>query len=154
MRTVQIISGRHPFEVTLLATSLACGIALLITDIRPPSVVIAMPVVVQATWQVGLVVVGVAGLLGVTWPGHVLTGLGIELGALVLLGTTTAMYSIAIIAISGRSALVAGSFIGAVTVASLWRSAQLMLDLRRLIEASQQDDIPVVPPLPEEGEKP
>jgi len=139
MRPVQIVSGRHPFEVMLLVAALLCGILLLVADFRPPSIGIAMPPVIQVTWEVGLVVVGVGGLLGITWPGHLVTGIGIELGAMVLLGTTTAMYSIAVLFVSGRPALIAGAFIGAVAVSSLWRSLQILRDLRKLLHANEQD---------------
>ncbi|GAB2963271.1 hypothetical protein GCM10027280_60200 [Micromonospora polyrhachis] len=139
MRPVQIVSGRHPFEIMVLVAALLCGILLIVTDIQPPSINIAMPPFVQATWELGLVLVGVGGLLGITWPGHLVTGIGIELGAMVLLGTTTAMYSIAVFIVSGRPALVAGAFIGAVAVSSLWRSLQILRDLRKLTNASEQN---------------
>ncbi|RKR90981.1 hypothetical protein BDK92_5365 [Micromonospora pisi] len=132
MRPVLIISGRHPFEVTLLAAAVVCGVGLLLSDARPRSVTVAMPLTVQATWEIGLIVGGVLGLVGVSWRGQLSTGLGLELGAIVLFGTTTGMYAIALLAISGRSGLAAGTFVAAVSAASYWRTVQIVRDLRRL----------------------
>ncbi|MGW0432869.1 hypothetical protein ACWDV4_10030 [Micromonospora sp. NPDC003197] len=139
MRPIQIVSGRHPFEAMLFVAALVCGVLLIVAGFQPPSIDVAMPPVVEVIWEVGLVLVGVGGLLGISWPGHLVTGIGIELGAMVLLGTTTAMYSIAVLIVSGRLALIAGAFIGAVAVASLWRSLQILRDLRKLLHASEQN---------------
>ncbi|MEU4781832.1 hypothetical protein [Micromonospora sp. NPDC023633] len=50
-----------------------------------------MPGPIQAGWESGLIVAGVAGLLGVVWPGRLSTGLGIELASVLMLGTITGM---------------------------------------------------------------
>ncbi|MEV4628840.1 hypothetical protein AB0J90_21485 [Micromonospora sp. NPDC049523] len=132
MRPVMIVSGRHPFEVTLLLAAIVCGAGLLLADARPRSVTVAMPTAVQATWEVGLIIAGVAGLVGITWRGQLSTGLGVELGAIVLFGTFSAMYSLAVLAITGLTGLTAGTFVGAVAVASYWRCYQIVRDLRQL----------------------
>ncbi|WP_329108575.1 hypothetical protein OG792_07935 [Micromonospora sp. NBC_01699] len=136
MRPLMIISGRQPFEVTLLVAAAVCGTGLILIDTRPRSVSVAMPVVVQAIWEIGLIVGGMVGLLGIGWRGQLSTGLGLELGAVVMLGTTTGMYAIAVFAISGRAGLAAGTFIAAVSAASYWRGGQIIRDLRRLLRAS------------------
>jgi hypothetical protein len=145
MRPIKITTGRHPFEVTFLFAALVCGVALVASDMRPLSVAAAMPAVVQGIWEVGLVLVGVTGLLGISWRGQLSTGLGVELGAVVLLGTTTSMYAIAMFAITGAPVLVAGSFIAAVAVASWWRSAQIVRDLLLLARVSVNGTIVDVP---------
>ncbi|MBF9131905.1 hypothetical protein I0C86_23495 [Plantactinospora sp. S1510] len=132
MPTIQIRSGRHPFQTTLLVATFACGIAQLIVDARPRSVTTSMPILVQNVWEWGLVVVGIVGLLGTTWRGRLSTGLGIELGAMVVLGTTTGMYAFALFAVSGKAALTAGTFIAAIAVASGWRAVEILSDLRDL----------------------
>jgi hypothetical protein len=137
-----ILSGRDPFEVTFLVAALVCGIALVVSHRRPPSIAAAMPVVVQEIWEIGLILVGIIGLLGIAWPGQTSTGLGVELCSLVLLGTTTSMYSISLFAISGTMALAAGSFITAIAVASWWRSAQITRDLRRLAQSATTERLP------------
>ena len=146
MPAVQMRRGRDPFEVTLLVATLACGIALIISDARPRSVTSAMPALVELTWEWGLIVAGVVGLVAVLWRGDLAIALGVELGAMVLLGTTTSMYAIALFAVSGKAALAAGSFITAVAVAAWWRAAQILRALNALAEAPEP--IPVVVPKP------
>jgi hypothetical protein len=134
---IQIRSGRHPFQITLLAATFACGVAQLTVDARPRSVTTSMPILVQNLWEWGLLVVGIVGLLGTTWRGRLSTGLGIELGAMFILGTSTGMYAIALFAVSGKAALTAGSFITAIAVASGWRAVEILSDLRDLAAPAQ-----------------
>ncbi|MFK3980471.1 hypothetical protein ACI2K4_08840 [Micromonospora sp. NPDC050397] len=149
MRPLPIISGRHPFEVTLLVAAVVCGSGLVLADARPRSVAVTMPEAVQAIWEVGLIVGGLLGLVGITWRGQLSTGLGLELGAIVLFGTTTGMYTIAIFATSGRAGLAAGTFVGAVSAASHWRSTQIVRDLRRLAQIGAACTLVEVPLLVE-----
>lgn len=136
---IVVTSGKTPFEVTILSATAAAGIALTLAGTRPRSVSEAMPTTVQVTWQAALVLTGVAGLVGVYWRGEVATGLGVELGALVGLGTATCMYTIALIAISGVQAIAAASFVSAIGVASWLRAAEIVRDLRRLARAGDAD---------------
>ena len=145
MRSVLIISGRHPFEATLLVAAVACGFSLQVANARPPSVTVAMPVAVQATWELGLIVGGLIGLFGIAWRGQLSTGLGLELGAMLLFGTTTGMYAIALFAITGRAGLAAGTFVAAVSVAAYWRGGQIVRDLRRLARVSATRTLTDVP---------
>ena len=106
-------------------------------EVRPTSVQTAMPVPIQVAWELGLIAVGVGGLLGIVWPGRLSTGLGIELASVLVLGTITGMYAVAVVAMSGRQSIVATSFVVAVTIGSLWRAAQIAVDLRRLARACE-----------------
>ncbi|MBQ1038552.1 hypothetical protein [Micromonospora sp. C81] len=106
-------------------------------EVRPTSVQTAMPVPIQVAWELGLIAVGVGGLLGIVWPGRLSTGLGIELASVLVLGTITGMYAVAVVAMSGRQSIVATSFVIAVTIGSLWRAAQIAVDLRRLVRACE-----------------
>lgn len=147
VRPVQVTSGRHPFEVTFLAASLLCGVALLALDRRPPSVVAAMPTWVQSAWAVGLIVAGVVGLVGVAWRGDLATALAIELLGIAVLGTVTTMYAIALAVISGDTALVAGGFVAGVAVASWWRIGQIVRQLhvaRQAVEAGAVEHVPLL----------
>lgn len=135
MRRIQV-AGRHPFEVAILTASVTAGVALLVADERPRSIVEAMPPLLQDTWKVALIVAGLVGLAGIFWPRLPLVGVGAELSALVVLGTATVMYAIALAAISGWQALVAGSFIGGIGIASWWRASLIVRDLRRLARAN------------------
>lgn len=136
MPTILVTTGRTPFEVTILAAATTAGIALLAAGERPRSVAEAMPAAVQSIWEIALIVSGLVGLAGVYWPGPSVTGFGAELSAVVVLGTATAMYAIALFAISGLQALAAGAFIAAVSGASWWRAGQIWADLQRVLHAN------------------
>ncbi|MFI6780247.1 hypothetical protein [Micromonospora sp. NPDC050276] len=130
------IRCRHqPYEITVLAVAPLCGILMMTLNVRPMSVQASMPAPIQVAWELGLIVVGVGGLLGVLWPGRLSTGLGLELASVLVLGTITGMYAVAVLIMSGRNAIVTISFVTAVTVGSLWRAAQIAIDLRRLARA-------------------
>lgn len=137
VRPVQIVSGRHPFEVAVLLAVLICGVILVLTDQRPASVTAAMPGSVQAAWEVGLIVAGVVGLAALVWPGSLVTSMGVELVGMVVLGTSTSMYAIALYVVSGSAAIAAGAFIVAVAVASWARGYQILRDLRRVARAAE-----------------
>lgn len=132
-----LVTGRNPFEAAILAAAAVAGVALLVVGQRPRSIAEAMPPLVQDTWEIALIVSGLIGLAGIYWPGPALAGIGAELSALVVLGTATTMYAIALAAISGWQALAAGSFVAAVGVASWCRAGLIVRDLRRLARATE-----------------
>lgn len=136
---IVVSTGRTAFEVPMLGAALVAGTTLVIVDMRPRSVAESMPPAVQDTWEVALIVAGLVGLIGAYWPGRLPTGLGAEMFAVIVLGTSTTMYAIALAAISGWEALAAGSFIAAVGVASWWRCAEIVRDLRRLVRAGREE---------------
>ncbi|MFC3503324.1 hypothetical protein ACFOOK_20435 [Micromonospora krabiensis] len=135
MPPIRIRPRRQPFETAILVAAAVCGLLLILLDVGPPSVELAMPPPVQTGWRIGLVAVGLVGLLGILWPGRVSTGLGIELAALLMLGTSAGMYALTLTVVSGRHSIAATSFVAAVATGSFWRSAQILLDLRRLARA-------------------
>ncbi|WP_435828223.1 hypothetical protein [Micromonospora purpureochromogenes] len=133
MQSMRIWRNRRPFENAVLVTAPVCGLLLITLNVRPPSVEMAMPRPIRIGWELGFILVGLGGLLGLTWPGRVSTALGIELASMLLLGTLAGMYSVALMVMSGRMAIAATSFITAVAVGSWWRATEILLDLRRLI---------------------
>ncbi|MFC0504210.1 hypothetical protein [Micromonospora costi] len=137
LRPVQIASGRHPFEMAVLLAAVCSGVALVVTDRRPASVLAAMPATVQLLWEVGLIVAGVIGLIGVTWNGDLSTSMGVEMIGIILLGTVTTMYAVALFVVSGSAAIAAGAFICAIAAASWARAVQVLVDLRRVGRAAQ-----------------
>ncbi|MEV4656039.1 hypothetical protein [Micromonospora sp. NPDC049301] len=137
MGSLRIRSRHQPFEVAALVMAPVCGALLLLLGVRPASVQISMPAPIQIGWEIGLVLVGVGGLLGIMWPGRLATGLGIEFASVVVFGTISGMYAMALVVVSGRQSIAAASFITALAVGSLWRAAQIANDLRRLAQASQ-----------------
>ncbi|MBQ0978766.1 MULTISPECIES: hypothetical protein [Micromonospora] len=137
MGNLRIRSRHQPYEIAVLAAAPVCGVLMMTLEVRPTSVQTAMPVPIQVAWELGLIAVGVGGLLGIVWPGRLSTGLGIELASVLVLGTITGMYAVAVVAMSGRQSIVATSFVIAVTIGSLWRAAQIAVDLRRLVRACE-----------------
>ncbi|MET7817082.1 MULTISPECIES: hypothetical protein [Micromonospora] len=137
MGNLRIRSRHQPYEIAVLAAAPVCGVLMMTLEVRPTSVQTAMPVPIQVAWELGLIAVGVGGLLGIVWPGRLSTGLGIELASVLVLGTITGMYAVSVVAMSGRQSIVATSFVVAVTIGSLWRAAQIAVDLRRLAQACE-----------------
>ncbi|MEV0810306.1 hypothetical protein [Micromonospora sp. NPDC050200] len=125
------------YEFVVFVTAPVCGVLLVALNVRPQSVEVAMPDAIKVCWEFGLIVVGVAGLLGMFWPGQLGTGLGIELAAVLMLGAIAAMYVVAVLAVAGGQAVVAASFVGAVAVGSWLRSAEIVRSLRLLIRLHQ-----------------
>ncbi|MEU8821795.1 hypothetical protein [Actinoplanes sp. NPDC048796] len=150
LRPVRIVGGRHPFEVATLAAAAVCGTALILTDTSPRSAAAAMPGAVEVLWQILLIAGGVIGLVGVWWPGRLVAQLGTEAAGVVLLGAATSMYAVALFATSGAQALVAGSFVAAVAVASWSRFGQIGRDLYRAFAAEARGQVEAVPLLVEE----
>ncbi|MFI6271917.1 hypothetical protein [Micromonospora zamorensis] len=137
MGNLRIRSRHQPYEIAVLAAAPVCGVLMLTLDVRPTSVQTAMPVPIQVAWELGLIAVGVGGLLGIVWPGRLSTGLGVELASVLVLGTITGMYAVALAAMSGQQSIATTSFVAAVAVGSLWRAAQIAVDLRRLAQACE-----------------
>ncbi|MBM0279703.1 hypothetical protein [Micromonospora tarensis] len=137
MGQLRIRSRHQPYEVAVLIAAPICGTLMMILNVRPTSVQTSMPAPIQAAWELGLIAVGVGGLLGILWPGRLSTGLGLELASVLVLGTITSMYTVALLVMTGRNSIVATSFVLAVAVGSLWRAAQIVVDLRRLARACE-----------------
>ncbi len=150
VRPVKVVTGRHPFEVAILAAAAICGLALAVTDTSPRSAATAMPGLIQVMWQVLLIGGGVIGLVGVWWPGRILAQLGTEMVGVLLLGTATSMYAVALFTVSGAQALAAGSFVTAAALASWSRVWQIVRDLRRTAAAELRGEMKAVPLLVEE----
>jgi len=150
LRPVKVVTGRHPFEVAILSAAAICGLALALSNTSPRSAAAAMPGLVQVLWQVLLIAGGVIGLVGVFWPGRLLAQLGTEACGVVLLGTATTMYSVALFTVAGMQALAAGSFVTAAALASWVRLWQIQRDLRRAAAAEQRGEMAEVPLLVEE----
>lgn len=137
MRYLRSRFRQQPHEVAVLAMAPVCGLLMVLLDVRPASVQTSMPAPLQVAWEIGLITAGVCGLLGLSWPGRLSTGLGMELASILVLATITGMYAVALVALWSQQSLVASSFIVAVTVGSLWRAGQLAVDLRRLVRACE-----------------
>lgn len=134
MQPVSVVTGRHPYQVAIHASAIACGLALAVTDRVPKSAAEAMPTPVQVLWVTLLLSSGLAALVGSWWRGRTSTGMKVELAGVLLLAGGTGMYAVALFAISGEQAAAAGAFIGGIAVGSWWRAVQIMRDVRHLAQ--------------------
>lgn len=131
----RITSGRHPYEVVLLAAAPVVAAILALTNTRPAVVDEAMPGPVRVVWMVLLALAGVIGLTGVFWPGTVTASLSIEAIGVLVLGTAATMYTVGIVAYTGLPGAAAGGFVAAVGAGSWWRLSQIWRDLRTFDQA-------------------
>jgi hypothetical protein len=139
LRPVQVATGRSsPFEVMILAAAVIAGSVLLTMQLSPRSVASALHPVIQQVWQYELLIGGVVGLVGVFWPGSLYASLKVERIGMIILATATTMYTIALATVSGSQAITAGSFVGAIAVASWVRFAQIVRDLSRATRAARE----------------
>ena len=139
MHPVAVTNGRHPYEVAVHASAVACAVALLIVDEVPRSAAETMGPVVRVLWVCLLAAAGVAQLVGAFWRGSVDTALRVELGGVLLLASGTSMYAVALFAVSGIQALASGTFFAGIALGAWWRAAQIIRDIRRLGRAEEGD---------------
>lgn len=126
---VVVFPSRHrPHEQLLLAWSALSGATLLIGAPEPASLAALMPGVVVTLWSAGLVVSGVAGLIGCWWRGE--RGQILEAGGLLIGAGALLMYAVAAIAAAGSRALFPAGVILAWLLANLWRVNQIRRELK------------------------
>ncbi len=128
-------TGRHPHEVLLHLWAVLVG-ALNLTGLadRPRSVAEALPPWVQVAWFGLLLAGGLTGLVA-AWlqgrpNGSFEYGLRLEAGALSFLAGGVLLYCSAIITAAGWTGVAASSLSGMYGVASLFRIAHIVRDLR------------------------
>lgn len=135
-RPLQIASGRQPFQVAVMAASVFLGLTLTITDEIPNSAQQTMHRAVLACWVAMLTAGGLTALAGTIWRGAFRTALRIETSGVLLVAGAASMYSIAVFAVSGWRALIAGGYVAAIACGAWWRAWQLGRDVRKLARAS------------------
>jgi hypothetical protein len=133
-RQVVVIMGRHrPHEQLLLGLSTISGATYLLGAPPPTSVAAAMPMLGVKLWAGGLLISGVAGLVG-SWR-HGERGMLLEQGGLLIGAAALVMYAVMAAAYAGWNASFAVGFGGAWAAANLWRARQSWGDLRELRRA-------------------
>jgi len=137
LRPIQVSTGRHPFEVAVLLAATIAGAVLLFIGLSPRSVANEMHPTVQQLWQIELLAGGVIGLAGCFWTGTLYSSLKVEAIGVFILATATSMYSVALATVGGSQAIVAGSFVASIALASWARVFQIVRDLRRATKAAR-----------------
>lgn len=129
-RPVVLVTGRHrPHELLLLAVSVVLGAAYLLGSPPPASIASLMPRWVVDVWAAGLVVSGVAGLVGCFWRQDIVLGLGLEMGGMLIGAGAILIYCVAVIAVTGLAGAFTASLTGAWMAANLIRAGQIRRDL-------------------------
>jgi hypothetical protein len=146
---IRITSGRHPYEVALLIAAPLVGVIMILSSARPRSMA-AMPMPVSVIWIALLIVAGATGLAGVWWPGRIELSLSIEAVGVLVLGSATSMYTVAVLATAGFAAAAAGGFSAAIAGGSWWRLSQIWRDLRKLDRAIKARTMAQIAPLVEQ----
>ena len=142
-RTVQVTSGRHPFEAAILTATVFVGLVLAVTGRAPRSAEETMGHAVLALWMTLMSLAGLIALVGAWWRGRVETGLRVEMAGVLLLAGGVSMYVIAVFTVSGWAALVAGGFVAAIAVGAWARAIQIGVDLRRIDRAGRAQLVPL-----------
>lgn len=143
-RPVQVTTGRHPFEIAILAATVFVGLVLAVTGRAPRSAEETMGHAVLTLWMTLLSLAGLIALVGAWWRGRIETGLRVEMAGVLLLAAGVSMYVIAVFTVSGWAALVAGGFVAAIAVGAWARAVQIGLDLRRIDRAGRVQAIPLL----------
>lgn len=133
---LHIASGRQPFQVAIMCASAFLGLCLAVTDEIPNSAQRTMHDAVLATWIVMLVAAGGLSLLGTFWRGAFRTALRIESAGVLMLAGGASMYTVAVFAVSGWAALIAGGYVAAIACGAWWRAYELVRDIRKLAGAT------------------
>jgi hypothetical protein len=118
MHRSQQLSGRHPFEIFLLALSIISGLPVLLGKAPAPGSINAVvdPLAARA-WSVALTCGSALALLGVGWrvpkdPTKVsITGLSLEQVGLVTVASAATFYAVVVVIAAGVSAAVPASII-------------------------------------------
>lgn len=135
-RPVLIVSGRHPYQITVLLFCLAGGVSQLWWEAPPASLAATLPAIAQTLWNISLIAGGLLGLGAVmmrTYPQPFL--LKIESAGVLFLASASSVYLIALFTFSGTRAVGAAMYVGAVAFASAIRAWQIRRDAKSLLRA-------------------
>ncbi len=134
-KALEVTTGRHPFQVAIVAACPISGAFILITGYSPRSVQSSLPAGFVNVWLAALVVNGLIALVGAYWKRPLPFGLRMECGGIIGIGAMTTVYSAAIAVQSGLDAIAAGSLVTGIAVACWWRVGQIVRDIRRVTRA-------------------
>lgn len=155
MTRAWVRSGRHPFQIALLAVSAVSGLAGLLLPAPGPSGTITRAMGGGApALYLSLTVAAGLGLTGAFWRStdvrSLQVALQLERAGMPLLAGASGVYAFGALAASGMRALVAALLIGGIGIAALFRTRQITGDLREIRafidEQDDADDAAGTPP--------
>lgn len=137
-----VTTGRHPYQVAVIAGVTVAGFTLLATGRPPRTMTDHMPHPLVLVWETALVAAGLATLIAAFWRGTLETSLAIEAGANLAVASLIGVF-VGVAATAGAVATLL--FTGGIAAAALARTAQVLRDLRRLNRARSAGCTAVVP---------
>lgn len=137
-KILTITTGRHPFQVAIVAACPLVAITVLLSSREPRSLDNALPAGFVNVWLAAIAVNGLITLAGMYWRHPYGYGLMTECGGIIGLGAMVTVYCFAIAALAGLDALASGGLITGIAIACWWRAIQLIRDIRRLRHARVQ----------------
>lgn len=133
---LEIISGRNPYQLYLMALLTFSGLSVLLTAPAPASLERSFPAWVLAAWGVSLFLGAGVNLVAVlvTWRDR-LTSMVFELVSCVVLVGAGALYSFATFKFHmPNTSYIGVGFISVLAVASVWRGTQLAVWIYKIRE--------------------
>ena len=129
-------AGRHPFQVALLAVSLASGLFGLLLPYPTSTNVVRAFGALYPAFYAALTVAALLGLIGGFWRSTdaraLQIGLQVERIGMMLLTGSAGAYAALTFVLSGVRALVAGLLIGGIALAAMVRARQITRGLARV----------------------
>jgi hypothetical protein len=151
-KTLEITTGRHPFQVAIVAACPLSALLIIIGGVNPPSLERILGPQYVTLWLAVLVASGALTLVGIWWRHPLGWGIMVESGGLFGLATATTVYCTAIGIQSGLRGLASGMLIFAIAVACWWRALQAIRDVMRLHRAQADSVTHTVELLAEPGD--
>jgi hypothetical protein len=90
-------------------------------------------------WALGLLASGVVGLTGCLWRGHIVVGLGLERGAMLMSTGAMGLISAVIVSAAGVRGVFSAGITIAWALANVYRCLQITADLRQIAAAHKGD---------------
>lgn len=137
-KLLEITTGRHPFQVAIVAACPLASLAIIVSGNHPPSLDAALPPPLADVWLYALALGGIGAQVGAYWPGELDNGLILEFGGVALLGSMLTIYASSLILVQGGQAIGAASFLLSIAVAGWWRAGQILRDVRKVWRAQQE----------------
>lgn len=137
-KLLEITTGRHPFQVAVVAACPLAAVAILATGEYPPSLEAALPRPFGDVWLWGLALGGISAQAGAYWRGDLDNGLVIECGGVALMASMLTIYASALILVQGAHAVAAAGFLAGIAVAGWWRAGQIIADVRKVWRAQRE----------------
>jgi hypothetical protein len=137
------LSGRHPFELFLLALSFISGIpALLGAAPEPGSIESSLPAWAAVGWSVCLVGGSGLALIGIYWRQRA-AGLILEQLGLAFVGVAALVYAVCIVSVIGATGVLSAGIVAAFGAACLvrWRQIQRVIDAVVVEDARRKGEL-------------